>query len=197
MSLSRSASSPPRSSIPADERLHCLIEWLRCGRKLTAAAAAAAFGVSRRTITRDLAHLRDVLSINIAFDPSQQSYVLVGEHTALPFLAFPSLAPVLLDAKPCPNFGDAEAPGSVTVRFSADAIQAYLARGGHVPPDAASEDGTLTARFHPPNLDEFTSYVLSRGHHIEVLGPADFRRRVHMEIRRMLERYDEEPESDA
>jgi predicted DNA-binding transcriptional regulator YafY len=144
--------------------------------------------VSRRTIARDLTRLREGLGLDVTFDPAQSSYVLAEEHTALPYLAFPALAPVLLGGRldgASPEDGSAV----IDVRFSARAIQTYVARGGHVPDGARNEDGTLDVRFTPSNLDEFMSYVLSRGAGLEVLNPPDFRRRVHMEIRRMLALY--------
>jgi predicted DNA-binding transcriptional regulator YafY len=166
-----------------------LVEWLRSGRQLTTTLAAEAFDVSRRTVARDLAYLRDVLALEVTFDPAQNSYVLAEEHTALPYLAFPTLAPVLLDAKPTAASQGHRA--TISVRYSAPAIQAYLARGGQIPHGVLNEDGTLDLSFSPHNLDEFMSYVLSRGHKLEVLGPEDFRRRVHMEIRRMLTVYED------
>lgn len=188
---------PPRPGIPSDERVHRLVEWLRSGQRLTTSLAAEAFGVSRRTITRDLTYIREVLALNVEFSSSQRSYVLDEEHAALPFLAFPSLAPVLLNADLAPKPDEDASSETIHVRFSAPAIQAYLARGGQLPTGTRNDDGTLHARFTHHNADEFMSYVLSRGHHIEVLGPSDFRHRVHMEIRRMLEIYDGEPGSNA
>ena len=198
-SSSKDAPHPDASvDLNASERIHFLIEWLRSKEQLTTPLAADAFGVSRRTIARDLAYLRDVLALDVTFDAEQNSYVLAEEHTALPFLAFPSLAPVLLNSQLGPDAAEPE-PGRtpVSVRFSALAVQAYLARGGSVPDGATNEDGSLEARFFPPNLDEFMCYVLSRGHAIEILGPPDFRRRVHMEIRRMLTLYQREPPGNA
>lgn len=179
----------------SDARQHHLLEWLRSGRRLTTALAAKAFSVSRRTISRDLAHLREAFALDVSFDTEQGTYVLAEEHTALPFLAFPSLAPVLLNAR----FGEntSENGTGVCVRFSPRAIQAYVARGGRVPKGVLNEDGSLDAHFAPRNLDEFMCYILSRGHLIEVLGPPDVRRRVHVEIRRMLALYGPEPQPDA
>jgi predicted DNA-binding transcriptional regulator YafY len=157
---------------------------------LTTATAADVFGVSRRTITRDIAYLRKALALDIEFDATQNTYVLATEHTALPFLAFPSLAPVLLRAETEPGLDGADPTTQIHVRYSAGAIQAYLARGGALTNGNANADGTLDAYFPPYKLDEFMSYVLSRGHHIEVLEPSDFRHRVHMEIRRMLSIYE-------
>lgn len=195
---SEAASSDSLTNLTGDERLHHLMEWLRSGRKLTTALAADAFGVSRRTIARDLSHLRDAFSLDISFDQAQGTYVLAEAHTALPFLPFPSLAPVLLDAQPESASGtDGARANTVSVRFSARAIQAYVARGGRVPDGASNEDGSLDVRFAPQNLDEFLCYVLSRGHHIEVLRPRDLRQRVHMEIRRMLTLYEEVAPFDA
>lgn len=195
-SLKDASRSGGSTDLSASERMHLLIEWLRSGRQLTTPLAADAFGVSRRTIARDLAYLRDVLALDVTFDAEQHSYVLAEEHTALPFLAFPSLAPVLLNSRLA---SDVQEPGrtTISVRFSARAIQAYLARGGGIPDGAANRDGTLDVHFFPPNLDEFMCYVLSRGHDIEILGPPDFRRRVHMEIRRMLALYQQEPSPNA
>lgn len=152
--------------------------------------AAAVFGVSRRTITRDIAYLRNALSLDIEFDASQNSYVLAAEHTALPYLAFPGLAPILLNAETEPRLDGADPTTQIHVRYSAGAIQAYLARGGNLNDNATNADGTFDAYFPPYKLDEFMSYVLSRGHHVEVLAPFDFRHRVHMEIRRMLSIYE-------
>lgn len=184
--------SPPASSLPAEERSHRLIEWLRSGEPLTTCLAAEAFGVSRRTIARDLTRLRDDLRLDVTFDPTQNSYVLAEEHTALPYLAFPALAPVLLGGR-LDGAPPEEGSAVIDVRFSARAIQIYVARGGSVPEGAHNEDGTLDVRFTPSNLDEFMSYVLSRGADLEVLSPPDFRRRVQMEIRRMLALYRGEP----
>lgn len=183
------------TGLSSDERQHHLIEWLRSGRELTTALAANAFGVSRRTIARDLARLREAYTLNVSFDTEQGTYVLAEEHTALPFLAFPSLAPVLLDAQ----LGERKNDGAstVSVRFSPRAIQAYVARGGRVPDGTLNGDGSLDAHFAPQNIDEFMCYILSRGHQIEVLGPPDVRRRVHMEIRRMLTLYEQVPPSGA
>ncbi|MEP0548154.1 MAG: HTH domain-containing protein [Rhodothermales bacterium] len=183
-------SSNTRCGTTSEERAHHLIEWLRSGEKLTSATAAEVFGVSRRTITRDIAYLRNALSLDIEFDASLNSYVLASEHTALPFLAFPSLAPILLNAETEPGLGGADPSKQIHVRYSAVAIQAFLARGGNLTNGTANADGTLDAYFPPYKLDEFMSYVLSRGHHIEVLEPFDFRHRVHMEIRRMLSIYE-------
>jgi predicted DNA-binding transcriptional regulator YafY len=183
------------SEFSTDERRHHLIEWLRSGRKLTTSLAAGALSVSRRTIARDLAHLRDTLLLDISFDPGQETYVLAEEHTALPFLAFPSLVPVLLDGR---VEGDGELPsGRVRVRISARAVQSYVARGGRISGGTPNEDGSLDVHFDPQNLDEFISYVLSRGHHAEVLSPDDVRRRVHMEIRRMMALYERPAAPDA
>lgn len=190
---------PPRPSaspLSADERAHRLIEWLRSGEPLTTPLAADAFGVSRRTIARDLTHLRDDLGLDVAFDPARNSYVLAEEHTALPYLAFPALAPILLNGQ-LDGAPSEEESTVIGVRFSARALQAYAARGGRIPDGTRNEDGTLDVRFAPHNLDEFLSYVLSRGAGLEVLSPPDFRRRVHMEIRRMLTYYREEPTPGA
>lgn len=196
--------SPPEFSssagsvdLSSEERHHHLIEWLRSSRKLTTALAAEAFGVSRRTIARDLAHLREAFTLDIDFDTEQGTYVLAEEHTALPFLAFPSLAPVLLNSRLAENTGSSEDAHTISVRFSARAIRAYVSRGGRIPKETFNEDGSLDVHFAPPNLDEFMCYILSRGHHVEVLHPPEFRQRVHMEIRRMLMRYDGETPSSA
>ncbi len=183
----------PRAGLTAAERIHRLIEWLRSGQPLTTPLAATTLGVSRRTITRDLTYLRESLNLDVQFEPSQNSYVLAEEHTALPFLPFPSLAPVLLNAhfKNVPAQSEAEGT-PISVRFSASAVRAYLARGGDIPEGTSNEDGTLDVSFCPQNADEFMSYVLSRGQHIEVIAPPDFRRRVHMEIKRMLAFYEDE-----
>lgn len=194
------AESPPSdhpTNLSTDERQHYLIEWLRSGRRLTTALAADLFDVSRRTIARDLTHLRETYSLDIAFDAARGTYVLAEEHTALPYLAFPSLAPVLLDARLSQQTDGSDGADLVYVRFSKQSIQAYRARGGHVPDGTTNEDGSLDVRFAPQNLDEFMCYVLSRGHHLEVLAPQDFRQRVHMEIRRMLAIYEPACASDA
>lgn len=171
------------------------MEWLRSGQRLTTAMGAATFNVSRRTIARDLAYIRDVLSLHVSFDSAQNSYVLAEEHTALPFLAFPSLAPVLLNGTQEPTHNGDDALAEIKVRYSNHAIQSYLSRGGTIDNDALNADGTLDAYFPPYKLEEFMSYVLSRGHHIEVLEPPAFRQRIHMEIRRMLSIYD--PDGEA
>lgn len=182
---------PPRGGYSTGERIHRLIEWLRAGERLTTPLAAEALGVSRRTVARDLAHLRDVLGLCVEYDTARHSYVLADGHDALPFLAFPSLAPVLLGANLDTEDGTTRC-NDIHVRFSSPAIEAYLARGGHVPEGSRNADGSLDARFAPHSYDEFMSYVLSRGHHIEVLGPPAYRHRVHMEIRRMLSIYEVE-----
>jgi len=194
--------SDSHAELSANDRRHHLFEWLRSGRELTTSLAANAFHVSRRTIARDLSHLREVLSLDISFDAAQGTYVLAEEHTALPFLAFPSLAPVLLNARTDGHGADEHGtenhtPEAIRVRFSAHAIQAYVARGGRLPSEELNEDGTLDVYFTPQNPDEFMSYVLSRGHRIEVLSPPDFRQRVHMEILRMRALYGDAPPSGA
>ena len=178
-----------------DERVHHLLEWLRSGRRLTTALAAAAFKVSRRTISRDLAYIRTVLSLDVSFDPTQNSYVLASDHTALPFLAFPSLAPLLLSGETESKREGTDSAPEVKVRYSARAIQGYLSRGGRLDLDLLNEDGTLDAYFPPYKLDEFMSYALSRGHDIEILEPPAFRSRIHMEIRRMLSIYEGDGEA--
>lgn len=185
------------ADLSADERRHHLFEWLRSGRELTASLAAKSFGVSRRTIARDLAHLREALSLDISFDAAQGTYVLAEEHTALPFLAFPSLAPILLHARIDGHGVEDHDPDAIHVRFSARAIQGYVARGGNVPDEVLNEDGTLDVYFSPQNQCEFMCYILSRGHHVEVLNPPAFRQRIHMEILRMLAHYGGERPSDA
>lgn len=195
-----SSGSPPpagSSEFSTDERRHHLIEWLRSGRKLTTPLAADALGVSRRTVSRDLAHLRDVLLLDISFDQARETYVLAEEHTALPFLAFPSLVPVLLTSRAESEGGDEQPSGGIRVRISSRAVQAYVARGGRISEGTPNEDGSLDVYFDPQNLDEFISYVLSRGHHAEVLSPHDVRRRVHVEIRRMLTLYERTAAPDA
>jgi predicted DNA-binding transcriptional regulator YafY len=187
----------PATDLRAQERLHHLIEWLRSGRQLTTPLAAEAFGVSRRTIARDLAHVRGALGLEVDFDPAHNSYVLAEEHAALPYLAFPTLAPILLDGHPAAGQPDHERRRPIDVRYSAHAVRAYLARGGRVPDGTLNEDGTLDVSFMPHNLDEFMSYVLSRGHAIEVLGPPAFRSRVRMEIRRMLALYRDAPPPES
>lgn len=188
------SAAPEQNHTPdAEERVHRLIEWLRSGQRLTTPLAAAAFTVSRRTIARDLAYIRDTLGLGVAFDHEVNSYVLPEEHTALPYLAFPTLTPVLLNAQFDAPPSEQEHQPHVWLKFSARAIQTYCARGGHIPAGATNEDGTLDVRFTPRSLDEFMSYVLSRGTAVEVLAPNDFRRRVHMEIRRMLTAYEDEP----
>ena len=186
-----------RGGSSADERIHHLVEWLRSGQQLTTALAAAAFNVSRRTITRDLSYIRHALALDVSFDPSQNSYVLAAEHTALPFLAFPSLAPVLLNGETEPETDGTDRHAMIRVRYSARAIQAFVARGGSISFGALNENGTLDAYFPPYRLDEFMSYALSRGHEIEVLEPPSFRKQVHMEIRRMLSIYEGETASSA
>jgi predicted DNA-binding transcriptional regulator YafY len=198
---------PPSESSPfckgytdlaPDERRHHLIEWLRSGHKLTASYAADLFGVSRRTVIRDLQHLRDVLELDISFDSSLETYTLAEEHSALSFLAFPSVVPILLNGEVAPlSETPSLSPNAVHLRFSAREIQAYIARGGSVPEELRNDDDSLDIYFTPHNLDEFIGYVLSRGHHIEVLGPNDVRRRVQMEIRRMLAIYEPEPPATA
>ncbi len=183
---------PTRDGYPTAERLHRLVEWLRSGERLTTNLAAEALGVSRRTIARDLTHLREVLSLRVEYDPVQRSYVLDDEHAALPFLAFPSLAPVLLNGQPNASEGT-----PVHVRFSADVIQSYRKRGGQIDDEAMNPDGTVDAHFAPHSLDEFLTYVLSRGHNVEVVGPPAYRRRIQMEIRRMLTIYDADGDSAA
>ena len=185
-------SAPPFPTLPigssAHERVHQLLEWLRSGKPLTTSVAAEAFGVSRRTIARDLACIRNSLTLDVQFDAAENSYVLATEHNALPFLAFPSLAPILFSGTTAPAQGDSHS--EVQVRFSARSIQGYRSRGGTIPEEAIREDGTVEAYFPLKNPDEFLSYVLSRGHDIEVLAPPEFRTRVHMEIRRMLSIYE-------
>jgi predicted DNA-binding transcriptional regulator YafY len=185
------------ADLSADERQHHLFEWLRFGHELTAGFAAKVFGVSRRTIARDLAHLREAHSLDISFDAAQGTYVLAEEHTALPFLAFPSLAPILLNARVGGHEAGDLDTDTIHVRFSARAIQGYVARGGNVSDHDLNEDGSLDVYFAPQNPDEFMCYILSRGHHVEVLHPPDFRRRVHMEILRMLTHYGDAPPSGA
>jgi predicted DNA-binding transcriptional regulator YafY len=201
MSARKEFSTPDDlTDLSAVERQHHLIEWLRCGRRLTSGLAAKTFGVSRRTIARDLTHLREALTLDISFDAAEGTYVLADEHSALPFLAFPSLAPVLLGARlerGLEGTGTDSSHHCITVRFSARAIRSYIGRGGRVPEGATNEDGTLDAHFALKNPDEFICYLLSRGHHVEVLHPPDFRQRIHMEIRRMLAIYDDDVDSNA
>lgn len=186
------------TGLSASERRHHLIEWLRSGHKLTASFAADLFDVSRRTIIRDVGHMRDVLGLDISFDASLETYTLAEEHTALSFMAFPGVLPVLLNGKVAPLERDPDLPPSaVHLRFSAREVEAYVDRGGNIPQEMRNADHTLDVYFTPTNLDEFISYVLSRGHHIEVLGPEDVRRRVYMEIHRMLDIYEGGARSEA
>ena len=170
-------------------RIHHLVEWLRSGKPLTTSLAAQEFDVSRRTISRDLAYIRDTLSLDVSFDATQRSYVLAAKHMAIPFLAFPSLAPILISGTTESRGQHDAGISEVRVRFSARAIRGYLSRGGTIRENVLNEDGTVEVYFQLENLDEFTSYALSRGRDIEVLAPPALRHRIHMEIRRMLSIY--------
>ena len=151
-----------RSGTPAAERVYHLIEWLRSGQPLTTPLAAEAFGVSRRTVTRDLTYLREALSLKVRFDPAQNSYVLEDEHVALPFLPRPSLAPPFVKGRLPGNLPHDEAAyPPICVRFSTRAVQVFGATSGLDLDGDVNADGTLDVNFSPPNLDEFVSGVSS------------------------------------
>lgn len=191
-SRSRNAS---RSAPSATSRLHLLVEWLRSSRPLTTALAAEALGVSRRTVARDLNHLREALCLSVRFDPVQGTYTLDEEHNALPFVPHPDLLPTLLNA----TFKPPPAPEGqvVHLRFSARSVQAYEATSGIDLSGDVDAEGQLDVYYTPSNPDDLLRWVLSCGAEAEVLAPDDFRCRVQMEIRRMLEVYAPGPETLA
>lgn len=180
-----------RSRYSATERLHHLIEWLRSGERLTTALAAEALDVSRRTVARDLAHLRDVLRLRVQYDSVQASYVLVDGHDALPFLPHPSIVPALVHALPGnPPDEEAEYP-PVHLRLSAQAVRVHTARSGHPLAGTPNPDGTLDLHLSVPNMGEFMSWILSCGSEVEVVKPVGLRKRLLVEIQRMLRVYGE------
>ena len=61
---------------PNAARLHELLTALQAGETLNADQAAASFGVSRRTVARDLKYLREDLGVDIAYQASTRSYRL-------------------------------------------------------------------------------------------------------------------------
>lgn len=178
---------PPGSPLPVTARLHRLIEWLRTGAPLTTTLAAAELGVSRRTVMRDLHHLRDVLCLKVRYDPARGTYELDPGHAALPFLPHPDLLKTLLNGSPRAYDGS---PGTVHVRFSARSVRSYEAASGlDFSPFKDGED-RLDVAYTPPVEDDFVRWVLSCGAEAEVLGPHGIRCRVQMEIQRMLEVYE-------
>ena len=67
---------------PNATRLHDLLAALQAGDTLNADQAAEAFGVSRRTIARDLKFLREDLELDVIYDQPSRSYRLKNEqHT--------------------------------------------------------------------------------------------------------------------
>jgi predicted DNA-binding transcriptional regulator YafY len=191
MPPSRISAPPGRPAPPVSTRLHLLIEWLRSGRTLTTSLAAEAIGVSRRTITRDLNHLRNALCLSIRYDPVQGTYALDREHAALPFVPHPDLVPILLSGATRPEPGPGEAV--VHMRFSQRAARAYAAASGIELPGTASEQGTLDLYFAAADPEHFLRWILSCGAEAEVIAPDALRCRVAMEIRRMLDVYPLEP----
>lgn len=184
-SLSKNGSRP---APPATSRLHLLLEWLRSGRTLTTALAADTLGVSRRTITRDLNHLREALCLAMHFDPVRGTYTLGEEHAALPFIPHPDLLPTLLNGSVQPPREPDER--AVHLRFSARSVRAYEAASGVDLSDEVDEEGRLHVFFDPPIPDDLIRWVLSCGAEAEVLAPDALRCRAVMEIRRMLAIYD-------
>ncbi|MEM1041851.1 MAG: WYL domain-containing protein [Bacteroidota bacterium] len=184
------APRPSSDSYSASGRVHRLIEWLRSGERLTTTLAAEALAVSRRTVARDLAYLRDVLGLRVEYDPAKRSYVLADGHAALPFLPHASIIPALVRALPPGVRSDdnAEYP-TVHLRFSARAVGIYTDRGGTLRSGTLNPDGTLDLYLSTPNIHELVNWVLSCGSEVEIVEPRTLRGRVRMEIQRMMEIY--------
>lgn len=81
-------------------------------------------------------------------------------------------------------FGKAE---RVSVRMRFDADVAFMVRLRPAPADEWREhgDGSITLTRRASNLDLLLNWVLGFGHHVEVLGPPEFRRRVAEALRAM------------
>ena len=173
--------------LAATARLHHLIEWLRAGRPLTTSRAASALGVSRRTIARDLAHLRDGRGLAIAYDAAEGTYTLESRHVALPFIPHPDLLPALLDGTLRPT--GTPSADTVHLRFSRASVQAYEAVSGLDLSATTDAKGRLTVAYAVTDAEHLVRWVLSSGAEAEVIAPAAFRHRVAVEIRRMLAVY--------
>lgn len=189
--------SPLRNPAPsgavvltAATRLHHLIEWLRSGRPLTTTLAAEALGVSRRTIARDLAHLRHARGLAVEYEPARRTYRLGRQHAALPFIPHPDLLPAILNGVPHAHADGSSAAGAVRLRFSRRSVQAYEAASGIALSHAVDAEGRLDMQFDQPGSEDLVRWVLSSGAEAEVLAPGTLRRRVVMEIRRMLAVYE-------
>lgn len=179
---------PAPSGLTPTARLHHLIEWLRSGRPLTTTLAAEALGVSRRTIARDLAHLRDARGLAVEYEPTQGTYQLDQQHAALPYIPHPDLLPAILNG--VAHTRGSSAAGAVRLRFSQRSVQAYEAASGLDFSDAVDAEGRLDMQFDLSNGDDLVRWVLSSGAEAEVLAPDALRHRVVVEIRRMLAVYE-------
>lgn len=73
---------PPRARLgkdrPAVERLFRIASLLRTGRRFTADELGAHFEVSKKTIDRDFAFLRDRLGWVFEYEPRRRRWVLVS-----------------------------------------------------------------------------------------------------------------------
>lgn len=187
------ADSPARS---ATSRLHFLIEWLRSGRRLTTALAAESLGVSRRTITRDMRHLRTALCLAVRYDPVECTYTLDEDHDALPFIPHPELVPGILNATARPEPEDGE--GLVHLRFSLRSVRAYAAANGLGDlGDIPHGEDHLDLYYEASNLEALVPWILFSGGEVEVVAPESLRCRIVMEIRRMLDVYQPRPDNAA
>ena len=136
---------------------------------------------------RDLHHLREVLGLKVRYESTQGTYTLPPDHSALPFVPHPGLLKTILNGSPA---GDLEAPNAVRIRFSARSVQSYVAASGLDLSEHLDAEGRLEMTYAPEIEQDFLRWVLSCGSAAEVLSPFDFRCRVQMEIRRMMEVYE-------
>lgn len=186
--MARSRRPGPRADSPAcsaTSRLHVLTEWLRSGRRLTTALAADALGVSRRTILRDIRHLRSALCLAVHYDPVEGTYTL--DEDLVPLIPHPELVPGLLNttSRPDPN-----AAGLVHLRFSRRSVQACAAaRGSSERAGVPEGEGHLDLFYETSDFDALVRWILFSGAEVEVVAPESLRCRVVMEIRRMLDVY--------
>lgn len=188
----RNGAPPRRAARSVTARIHYLIEWLRSGRRLTTPLAADALGVSRRTISRDMAQLRDTYGLAIAYDLAQETYTLEHHHATLPFIPHPNLLPAILSGVVEPGFGERLRPGTIQVRLSPHCVRIYESISGADLSRDIDTEGWVAMRFAFPNLEDAVRWVLSCGAEVEVLGPPEFRAHVGMEIRRMRHIYEDD-----
>jgi predicted DNA-binding transcriptional regulator YafY len=180
------ASAAGQSAVARARRLTRLIQWLRAGRPLTSTVAAEALGISRRTFTRDIEHLRTVMGLPIVYDAREGTYVLQAALSATPIAGIEAW---WTGAGPFEGvLNGTQSP--VLLRLRPETA-ARLIRNGYLrhAPHIRHADGACTVQLVTSSPEAALRWALGWGCDVEVVAPQALRQRVLHEAQRMVDCY--------